>query len=188
MGQDDKTYVQKAQSGSRKAFDKLVKKYADLIFYLLYDITGNYDDAQDLTQESFLRAFTHIQKYRGEAKFTTWLYRIAYNVAIDHKRREKKIKPVEWDTIEHKVVLGKIGKTDKIHYKEEKLLIEKALNKLTHSQKIAVVLHYYHGFKMREIGEIIDCSEGTARVHLFRALQKMRNHLKDFDPRKSHEM
>jgi len=182
MEQDDKKHVLEAQTGSRKAFDKLVNKYANLVFCLLYDMTGNYDDAQDLTQESFLQAFSHIRNYRGDAKFTTWLYRIAYNVAIDHKRREKKLKPVQWDIKEHEVVLGKMGKTTRIHYQEEKVMLEKALEKLTHQQKMAVVLHYYHGFKMREIGDIINCSEGTVRVHLFRALRKMRVELKDFDP------
>ena len=94
MGQGDEKWVRKAQEGSRSAFDKLVYRYVDRIFHLLYDLTGNHEDAQDLTQEAFLRAFLNIRRYRGEAKFSTWLYRIAYNVGIDFKRKNRPIEKV----------------------------------------------------------------------------------------------
>jgi RNA polymerase sigma-70 factor (ECF subfamily) len=182
MGRDDEKWVSKAQEGSKKAFDRLVRKYAELIFHLLYDLTGNYEDAQDLTQETFLRAFINIRKYRGDAKFSTWLYRVAYNLGIDFMRRRKRGLEVDWESQERKGVLERFDPSDGKGYTGEREAIEGALKTLTQSQRMAVVLHYYHGFQMREIGEVLGCSEGTVRVHLFRALRRLRKQLKDYSP------
>ena len=180
MSRDGEEWVQKAQKGSKKAFDKLVRRYVELIFHLLYDITGNYEDAQDLTQEAFLRAFMNIRQYRGDAKFSTWLYRIAYNVGVDFKRRKRMVYSQEFQ--EQKMVLNRFSPNDGSEYTGKTEAIEAALQRLTRPQRTAVVLHYYHGCRMREIGEIVGCSEGTVRVHLFRGLRRLRDELKDFSP------
>lgn len=178
MDRDDEKWVQNAQENSRKAFDKLVRKYVPLIFRLLYDLTGNYEDAQDLTQETFLRAYLNIRQYRGTARVSTWLYRIAYNVAIDFRRREKKMLKVDWGFQERLTVLDRYAPDVKTIESEEGKAIEVALQKLTRPQRLAVILSYYHGFRMREIGEVLECSESTVRVHLFRALHKLQKELK----------
>lgn len=183
MGQDVEKWVRKAQEGSRRAFDKLVLRYIKRIFRLLYDITGNYEDAQDLTQEAFLRAFLNIRGYRGDAKFHTWLYRIAYNVGIDFERRSRRLSRVEWDSQRQKRTVGPFDPAKNGEYTGEREAIEAALQTLTQPQRLSVVLFYYHGFRMREIGEILGCSEGTARVHLFRALRRLRKELRDYSPR-----
>ena len=103
MGRDDEKWICMAQEGSRKAFDRLVQEYVARIFRLLYDMIGNYEDAQDLTQETFIRAFLNIRQYRRAAKFSTWIYRIAYNVAIDFKRRDSRISKVEWESMKPNV-------------------------------------------------------------------------------------
>ncbi len=180
MNGDTQKWVRKAQEGSRKAFDRLVRRYTGPIFRLVYDMTGNYEDAQDLTQDAFIKAFNHIEGYRGDAKFSTWLYRIAYNVAIDFLRRAQKTK---YD-LDHRLQRDADGSDSigpGIHF-DEKEHIQKALQQLTPSQRTAVVLKYYHGMRMKEIGDVLGCSESTARVHLFRALRNLRNELKDFEP------
>ena len=180
MRRDGEEWVRKAQEGSKKAFNKLVQKYVELIFHLLYDITGNYEDAQDLTQETFLRVFTNIRQYRGDAKFSTWLYRIAYNVGIDFKRRKRMVYNQEFQ--EQKMILNRFSSNEGAEYTGKTEAIDAALQRLTRPQRMAVVLHYYHGCRMREISEIVGCSEGTVRVHLFRGLRRLRDELKDFSP------
>jgi len=181
MDRDDEKWVRKAQQGSKKDFDKLVGKYVPLIFRLLYDITHNREDAEDLTQEVFLRTYLNIRQYRGDAQFSTWLYKIAYNIGVDFKRQEKKDARIKWEHSDRKMALNKFD-TSENEYTGEREAIETALKGLTQPQSIAVVLHYYHGFQMREIGEIIGCSEATVRVHLFRALEKLRMKLTDHSP------
>ena len=182
MGREEDKWVRLAQQGSRRAFDKIVRLYTPRIFRLLYDMTGSYEDAKDLTQEAFLKAYVNVRSFRGEAKFSTWLYRIAYNVAVDHKRKDGKMVRVDWESREKAGALKGYDPTDSGVYTGSREAIEAALQKLTPSQRTAVVLNYYHGFQMREIGDILGCSESTARVHLFRALRKLKDELKDFSP------
>lgn len=183
MGQDDEKWVHHVQNGSKRAFDKLVKKYAPLIFHLLYDMVGNYEDAEDMTQETFLRAFMNIDQYRGDAKFSTWLYRIAYNIGIDFRRKGKRISRADWESEKEKVALHWFRERKDEGYTGVGEAIESALKKLTQPQRMSVILNYYHGFRMREISEILGCSEGTVRTHLFRGLRRLRKELRDYSPR-----
>ena len=179
---DDQKWVRRAQDGSRKAFDRLVREYVPRIFRLLYDMTGNYEDAQDLTQEAFMKAFTNLKGYRGDAKFSTWLYRIAYNVAIDFLRKDRKMQRTGWDSQEKIASLKTYDPSNSGTYTGESDAIAKALQNLTHPQRTAVVLNYYHGFRMKEIAEVLGCAEATARVHLFRALRRLKDELGDYAP------
>ena len=182
MGRSITQWVDLAQNGSKKAFDELIKEYADFIFHFLYDMTGHYEDAKDLTQDVFLRAYKHIHQYRGDAKFSTWLYRIAYNLGIDYCRKRKRIKQVDIVTNENEISQNLSGGRDPESHIGMGEAIEKALQKLTHMQRTSVVLHHYQGFSMREVGDVLGCSESTARVHLFRALRHLRRLLKDYSP------
>lgn len=89
--EEDKEFntVQRASEGDPEAFRELVERYGDRIFSLLTGITGNRLDAEELTSDVFLKAFTHLDRFRGECRFSTWLYRIAYNTAISHTRRRQ---------------------------------------------------------------------------------------------------
>jgi RNA polymerase sigma-70 factor (ECF subfamily) len=183
MKYSDDKWIKKAQEGSKHAFDKIIQNNIQSIFHLLYDMTGRYEDAQDLTQEAFLRAFLKIKQYNGKAKFSTWLYRIAYNIAIDFQRQKKRV-PNGEGTIEYHDSLFKINTLpNDDSYSGENDIIKKALQTLTEPQRMTVILYYYHGFKTKEIGELLDCSEGTIRVHLFRALHNLRRELRQLSPK-----
>lgn len=176
-------YVNQAQNGSRKAFDKIVKLYMEPIYHLFLDMTKNQEDANDLVQETFLRAYLSLKQFQGNARFSTWLYRIAYNIGIDFKRRSKRKRTVDIESESNKNIIDKekyitIRNSEYIGFNES---LEKAFTKLSQPQKMAVIFHHYHGLKMKEIGEILGCTEGTARSHLFRAMGKLRNELKDYD-------
>ena len=180
MIKETQKWVRGAQKGSRKDFDRLVRRYTGPIFRLVYDMTGNYEDAQDPTHHTSIKAFSNIKGYRGDAKFSTWLYRIAYNAAIEFLRRAgKKIRDLENGLPRAAVAMDLDSRDLQFDEKEQ---IQKALQKLTPSQRTAVVLKYYHGMRMKEIGDVLGCSEATARVHLFRGLKHLRSELKAIKP------
>jgi RNA polymerase sigma-70 factor (ECF subfamily) len=182
MIQDDEKLVRRAQRGSKRAFGRIVGSYTARIFRFLFDMTGNYEDAQDLTQDVFLRVFLNIKKFRGDSKFSTWLYRIAYNIGIDFRRRKVRARHEDWDSHDYKISLERYNSIKEDGFSGVSDAIDNALGKLTPSQRSAVVLNYYHGFRMKEIGQILGCAEGTVRVHLFRAMKRLRKELKDFSP------
>jgi RNA polymerase sigma-70 factor (ECF subfamily) len=181
MVSGEEKWVGKAKAGSRRAFDQLVKIYTAPVFRYMLDMTRHYQDAQDLTQEVFLRAYLHIKRFRGDSRFSTWLYRIAHNISMDYFRKKKRMRQESLNSqgmqiAERGIRSGEAG------YSGEKEAINKALAGLPDSQRSAVVLNVYHGFRMREIAEILGCAEATARVHLFRGLQNLRKQLKDYSP------
>ena len=177
MAQDIEQWVKMARAGSRKAFDRLSKRYTPFIFRFLYDLTGNYEDARDLTQDTFLKAYTGLGNFRGDSKFSTWLYKIAYHLGIDYKRSARHRSGVTVDETSEKFM--KDTEPEPVD-PDTRSAMEKGLKKLTPPQRTAVVLHYYHQCRMREIGEILGCSESTVRVHLHRAMNHLRKELKDF--------
>ncbi len=177
MNQNGEKWVEKARKGSKKAFDKVVRRFTPLIFRFLYDLTGNYEDAQDLTQDTFMKAYVKLKTYRGEAAFSTWLYSIAYHTGIDFLRGGKVMRPLHPGDEEKMTVDAPPER-----FPDEREAIEKSLRSLSIPQRTAVVLHYYHDMRMREIAGVLGCSESTVRVHLYRALNHLRKTLKDFAP------
>jgi len=175
MDKKEEKWVKEAIKGSDRAFAKLVKTYTGMIFKLTYDLTGNFEDAKDLTQETFTRAFININGFSGNSKFSTWLYKIAYNRSIDFLRKRSKIKTGLNESKFHAQ-----EDKNKVLYTDKQEAIESALTNLTQNQKTAVVLYFYHGFSLKEIGEVLGCAHSTARVHLFRGLKKLKKELKDF--------
>ena len=180
--------VLKAQQGNNKAFGKLVKKYQDKVLYLAYDMIGNYEDAKDIAQNAFFRAFRSIRNFKGKSSFSTWLFRIVINLSIDFKRAKSRNRQVsiEKPLDDSEQPLENILK-DK-HKQPDQLLelkdfskhLEKAAEKLPHNQRVAFVLRNYHDMDMDEIAAILECKTGTVRSHLFRAIHKLREELKEF--------
>ena len=189
MNDKEKQLVLKAQQGNSKAFGKLVKKYQDKVLYLAYDMLGNYDDAQDIAQNAFLKAYKGIGNFKRQSSFSTWLYRIVVNLSIDFKRAKSR---------RHQISIEKpaddyeqsIENTLKDEYKQPDQLVELkdfnkqleiAMEKLPYNQRMAFVLRHYHDMSMEEIATILECKTGTVRSHLFRAINKLREELKEFE-------
>jgi RNA polymerase sigma-70 factor, ECF subfamily len=182
---DDKTLVQATRDGDRAAFSKLVLKYQDKVFYLAYDLIGEYDDAKDVAQEAFIRAFEKIHQFEDRAQFSTWLYRITVNLAMDQHRRRKR-RPLEsLDDHIQEIERQKSSEQMEESLKTDDLLqtgvqrfhIDEALKRLSDHQRISVVMKYFHQKSSREIGELLGCSENTVRIHLFRGLRNLKRHL-----------
>ncbi len=180
MTSTEKRLLKEAKSGSRSAFGKLVMDQQKNILRLAYDYCGNYDDASEIMQKTFINAYEKINSFKEKSNFSTWLYRIAANKAKDFLREKKKRELLNINDQENEINLKKHIEQEMPDFEksENNLIINHALEKLNGKQKDAVILKYFHNKSAKEIGGIINCDESTARVHLFRGLEKLRLYLK----------
>ncbi|MFQ6041478.1 MAG: RNA polymerase sigma factor [Candidatus Poribacteria bacterium] len=178
----DKFLVERFQQGDNEAFDELVRKYQNKIYELAYRFTHNVEDALDLSQEIFLRAFKSLGGFKGESNFYTWLYRIAQNLCIDYTRHKKvSLKTVAFpaDTSSPKYVLTGatyISPDKLVEAKELENAIARAIDMLPSRKRSVFILRYYEGLDLKSIAEILGCRVGTVKAHLSygrRMLKKM---------------
>jgi len=178
----DRLLVEKAQSGDRRAFDELVLKYQKRIYELVYGFTHNInpDDAFDLSQEVFLKAWNSLDKFRKNSTFFTWLYRIAKNAGIDYTRKRKHRRNVSLDddtSVSKHALHSKVSSEmpDKeVERMELGREIAKAVDQLPPRQKQVWVLRHYEGMTLKEIAEELGLRIGSVKAHLFNATRTLR--------------
>ena len=167
--------IANSQNGDKEAFTELVSLYQERVYNLAYQIVHNHADAEDIAQETFIRLYRKIHKFRGGSTFFTWLYRITVNAAKNFLRA----KPVNHVPFEDTVINpnllaeGNNPSTETIS-KETDRTIAKAIDMLPFEQRTAVILHDIEGVSHKEISEIMHCSEGTVWSRLFYARKKLR--------------
>ena len=184
----DWAIVQRVQNGEVSAFNQLVQKYRQPLFSTIYNMTGNREDATDIAQEVFIKAFQSIKRFRGQASFYTWLYRIAVNSSITFIKRAKKQRFINYETIDETLVSSEILEyfTAKIKTEKGALLKElqeklnEALQKLSPKHRIVVILHEVEGMSHKEIAEITKTSEGTVRSRLHYAKKMLQAFLQEY--------
>lgn len=180
--------IREAQTGSRAAFDALVRQYEHQVLRLALHLTGSEHDAEDIYQEAFLKAYRYIGNFRFECSFYTWIYRIVTNLCLDQLRRRKTRRE------DHAVVVDRSGDeidllatvSDNRSFSnpgrelDRKVLgekIQEALDKLTPRERMVFELKHYQGLRLRTIGEMLNTTEETAKNTLFRATKKLRAQL-----------
>jgi RNA polymerase sigma-70 factor (ECF subfamily) len=184
----DWAIVQRVQNGEVSAFNQLVQKYRQSLFSIIYNMTGNREDATDIAQEVFIKAFQSIKQFRGQASFYTWLYRIAVNSSITFIKRAKKQRFINYETIDETLVSSEIleyftakTKTEKgALLKELQEKLNEALQKLSPKHRIVVILHEVEGMNHKEIADITKTSEGTVRSRLHYAKRMLQAFLQDY--------
>jgi RNA polymerase sigma-70 factor (ECF subfamily) len=184
----DWAIVQRVQNGEVSAFNQLVQKYRQSLFSIIYNMTGNREDATDIAQEVFIKAFQSIKQFRGQASFYTWLYRIAVNSSITFIKRAKKQRFINYETIDETLVSSEIleyftakTKTEKgALLKELQEKLNEALQKLSPKHRIVVILHEVEGMNHKEIADITKTSEGTVRSRLHYAKRMLQAFLLDY--------
>jgi len=183
MEQSDATAVAQVRAGNPDAYRVLVERHSHSVFRLAFRMTGNEQDAEDLVQETFLRAYRQIGRFDGRASFSTWLYRIAANCSLDliraRKRRQEQQTPVNDEGEDLGASLPAADPApDRLAFSGElKQLLAPALQGLSPMERTAFVLRHYEGMCIEEIGRALGVNAGAAKHSVFRAVQKLRRTL-----------
>lgn len=172
--QDEKYYIKRVLEGETELFSVFLDRYGRPLYSLIVQIVGCPEDAEELVQDAFLNAFRHLNNYKGDCKFSTWLYRIAYNVAVSATRKKKQeVFYIEESTInnvpDEKVDDALFGEES-----EERIVrLSAAMNQLNAEEIALITLFYYEDKSLEEIGEILKISVSNAKVRLHRTRKKL---------------
>ena len=167
---DEKSVINQCLRGDANAFEILVRKYQSQVYAISLNFLKNRDEAKDMTQETFLQAFANLDRFDLERSFKTWLFSIAVKRNLDRLKKNRSIlnyfkkKSLE---IKHDLTVRKRGL-------EESEFFSPLLKQLKPRERLALLLKMEENFSAREIAEVLDCSESTARVHVFNAKQKIK--------------
>ncbi len=172
--------VERGRHGDLEAFDGLVAAYQDWVYNVAYRITGNAEDARDAAQETFVKAFRALPRYRPQAAFGTWLYRIAVNTALDIVRRRRAVPPASLDD----AILpgGVYNPEEEAERGEVRRRVHQALQRLSPEHRAVVVLRDLQGLAYEEIAAVLGIPVGTVRSRLSRARDALRGLLQDLRP------
>ncbi len=188
MQANEQVLVDRFCGGDNDAFLELVSHYKKKIYYLAYDIMGDHQEAEDISQEVFIKMFRSLKNFRRDAKMSSWLYQITVNASIDSLRK-KSSKPKrsidEFDQlhIEESLTTGGSHNFDPVSSAESSQIqnhISQALQKITPKERTVFVMRHYNDLKLNEIAEILNVTIGTVKSLLFRAIKKLRKELSSY--------
>lgn len=185
---DDPALIARARGGDLAAYDTLVGRYQERIYATVYHMTANHEDANDLAQESFIKAYQALASFKGGSSFYTWLYRIAVNKTINFLKQRRhrghlSLNDLDFNA-EHDAELVALV-SDKTPRRDAALAelqekLNEAMLKLSEDHRLVITLHDVQGHSHDEIAEIMDCNIGTVRSRLFYARQQMQGFLSDY--------
>jgi RNA polymerase sigma-70 factor (ECF subfamily) len=172
--QQDNIYIAKVLEGDRNAFAYLVDKYKTMVYSLALRLVKDREEAEEISQDAFIKAYQSLASFKGKAKFSSWLYRIVYNTAIS-KLRQQPAGRVSLDesNIPDTLYLESKENYDTLSADERKKYLEKALDSLDSDEKMLVILYYYEEQDLDEIASIAGLTKTNTKVKLFRARKKM---------------
>ena len=178
----DEELVARSVGGDHDSFNQLILRWERPIYALAYRVIGREEDARDVCQETFLRAFRALPGFKGEAKFSSWLYRIALNLCRDWIRRQKRQPTMQMpegvDPIE---MASERGPTESIEElvsrRQLSAVVEEAMELLPEEQRTAIILKEYHGMTFQEIADLQGCPLSTVKTRLYQGLSVLRRHL-----------
>ena len=169
--------IKKAQNGDMAAFEQIVIKYQSIIYNTAFKICNNPDDAYDISQESLLKIYKNISYFEGKSKFSTWIYRIVTNTALDYIKKHRKSNVFslnaemdeDGDSYIENIRDTSPTPEEALDSEETKKLVHEALNKLSENHRAVLVLRDINGLSYEEIAEVLLCSEGTVKSRINRA-------------------
>jgi len=183
---DDHELVKAARRGDRDAFRTLFERYHRRAYALAFGVLRHPDDALDVVQDAFIKAHKYLDKFEGNSSFYTWLYRIVMNLAIDHLRKHRRVKPVELDeqqldesdeALLPKILGGNPGRA--LMDKEIRARIDQALGELSDNHRAVLIMRELEGMSYEEMAQAMGCSKGTIMSRLFHARKNMQRQLVD---------
>ena len=185
----DLAVVRRVQAGDVAAFDGLIRKYRERLYGIVYNLTSNREDAADLTQDAFIKAFQSIQRFSGQSSFFTWLYRIAVNSTISHLRKNRLRAFFSLEAIDHEEPVARdiiealtdaTGGDRDAYVRELQEKLNGAMQKLSIKHRTVVTLFEIDGLSHQEIAEVMNCSVGTVRSRLHYAKQLLQAELQPY--------
>ena len=184
---DEQMLIGRSRQGDMDAFGRLIEKYQDRLFNAVLRIVANRDDAMELTQEAFVRALKGIKKFKGQAAFYTWLFRIGVNLAINHRRRHRELFSSTFgresrlgqqaDPLAAMIESDEPSPLDEVQLQEEHERVLEALKTLGPNARALIVLRDIEGLNYNQIAEILDLPTGTVKSRLSRARRAIREEL-----------
>ena len=184
---EDYRVVERILTGDGNAFEILVKKYQKRIYFLALRMTKSHDIADELAQESFVKAYLSLSGFQKGKSFYTWIYRIAINLILNYLKHSKFT--VSLDTPAGRTYLENIPKSpvqlSRLISEEQSQIFRKALDELPHTQKAIFMLRVFDGFSYEKISEVIGCSVGTVMSRLYRARIKIKNNILNTEKKKN---
>jgi RNA polymerase sigma-70 factor (ECF subfamily) len=183
----DEELVARSRTGDMDSFNQLILRWERPIYALAYRVIGQEEDARDVAQETFLRAFRALPGFKGQAKFSSWIYRIALNLCRDWIRRKRRT-PVS--QMPEDIDLADLASErepsesveDLVARRELSAMVEEAMAILPEEQRTAVILKEYHGMTFQEIADLQGCPLSTVKTRLYQGLSVLRKHLKEKSP------
>ena len=185
---DEMVLVRRARQGDLGAYDELVRLYQERIYATIYHMTANHEDANDLAQEAFIKAFHALKSFKGGSSFYTWVYRIAVNKTINFLKQRKNRSQMSLDDLDFNAehdpdlvaLISEKTPRREINLSELQEKLNEAMQKLSEPHRLVVTLHDVQGLSHEEIAKIMDCNIGTVRSRLFYARQQLQAYLSDY--------
>lgn len=183
--QGERELIARSRRGDVGAFDVLVRRYEKQVYNTAYRLSGSYDDASDMAQEAFVRAWNNLKSFRGDASFSTWLYRIVTNVFLDERKKRNarpqrpldEVLALEESTVTRQFENAGPSPQDQVEAQERRDLLEQAVAELPLAQRTMVVLYHTQGLSYDEIAAILNLPMGTVKSRLNRARLALRERL-----------
>lgn len=171
---EDQHYINLILQGEHNAFAVLVDRYKDMIFSLALKMVKNREEAEEVAQDTFIKIYTSLNKFKGDSKFSTWIYKIAYNTCLDRLKKNKKEESnISIDEFSTDLIKTLDNALSALEDKERKQTIQNCLNLLPSEDNFLLTLYYFDDQSLEEIGKIMDISANNAKVKLFRSRQKL---------------
>lgn len=170
----DEHYITQTLQGKVNAFGFLVEKYQHMVYTLVIRIVKNREEAEEVSQDVFVKAFEKLDKFKGDAKFSTWLYKIAYYASLDVIKRNKKIVHTENIEVFTENAIDNVGDgLNFLHEKERQQVLKDALSKLSPIEQTILNLYYFEEMPLNEVIQIVDLSLDNVKVKLYRSRKKL---------------
>jgi len=175
--------VQEVRNGRRQAFSELMRRYQERVYWVARRIVGSHDDADDIAQETFVKAYLALGEFRGESSFFTWIYRIAVNLSLNALRKRQVLNYLHESELLSRILPSPDDPEKDLEQSEMESALQRAVKALPEKQKAVFVMRYYDGMSYEEIGRVLKTSVGGLKANYFHALrkvrEKMRNEIQD---------
>jgi RNA polymerase sigma factor (sigma-70 family) len=178
---DENILIEAIKNGNTRAYAQLVDKYKDMVYTLAVRMLKNREEAEEVAQDTFIKVFKSLENFKGDSKFSTWIYRVAYNTCLDRiKKNKKHLNNIAIDEFTFNKLDTIDNALDNIIKEEKSTLIRNCINKLPEDSSALLTLFYFEELSLEEISKIINIEANTVKVKLFRARKKLATILEQY--------